>query len=447
VFAQDKEAAMTLARRAWVPAPCEDLVQRIAGPVPGQDAATLLARIDALAEENRRIHERDCFNLNPAANVMNPRAEALLSSRLGSRPSLGYPGDKYEMGLEAIEEIEVIAAELAAEVFDACYAEIRVPSGAIANLYAYMATCQPGDTIIAPPASVGGHVTHHDAGCAGLYGLRILPAPVAPDGYTVDPAALEFLARTERPRLITIGGSLNLDEHPVAELRAIADAVGATLLFDAAHQCGIIAGKAWKNPLAEGAHLMTMSTYKSLGGPAGGLIVTNDDSLAQRLDAIAFPGMTANFDAAKSAALAVTMLDWRDYGEAYAAEMIAMAHALAEAMRDEGLAVYRPAHPTGSHQFALEAAPFGGGQAASRHLRRAGILVSGIGLPLPEVPGDANGIRFGTPEMVRWGMTDEDAPRLAALIARALRSDTPETLAREVADWRRTFDKIHFVHG
>jgi glycine hydroxymethyltransferase len=158
---------MTLARRPWVPAPSEDLVQSIAQSIVGQDAATLLARIDALAEQNRQIHERDCFNLNPAANVMNPRAEALLSSRLGSRPSLGYPGDKYEMGLEAIEEIEVIAADLAAEVFDARHAEIRVASGAMANLYAFMATCRPGDTIIAPPGAIGGHVTHHDAGCAG----------------------------------------------------------------------------------------------------------------------------------------------------------------------------------------------------------------------------------------------------------------------------------------
>jgi glycine hydroxymethyltransferase len=438
---------MTLARRPWVPAPSEDLVQSIAQSIVGQDAATLLARIDALAEQNRQTHERDCFNLNPAANVMNPRAEALLSSRLGSRPSLGYPGDKYEMGLEAIEEIEVIAADLAAEVFDARHAEIRVASGAMANLYAFMATCRPGDTIIAPPGAIGGHVTHHDAGCAGLYGLRILPAPVAQDGYTVDTAALAFLARTERPRLITIGGSLNLDEHPVAELRAIADEVGATLLFDAAHQCGLIAGRAWKNPLAEGAHLMTMSTYKSLGGPAGGLIVTNDAALAERLDAIAFPGMTANFDAAKSAALAVTMLDWRDYGQAYAAAMVALARALSQAMITEGLPVYRPERLTHSHQFALEAASFGGGQAASKHLRRAGFLASGIGLPLPEVPGDANGIRIGTPELVRWGLTEGDAPRLADLISRALRSDTPEALAPDVAQWRSTFDRVHFVHS
>ncbi len=158
----------------------------IAGRTAAQTSAQIIDRIYALAVENREIHERECFNLNPATNVMNPRAEALLSSGIGTRPSLGYPGDKYEMGLEAIEEIEVIAAELCAEIFQAEFAEIRVASGAMANLYAFMATCKPGDTIIAPPGSVGGHVTHHLEGCAGLYGLRTLPAPVNADGYSVD---------------------------------------------------------------------------------------------------------------------------------------------------------------------------------------------------------------------------------------------------------------------
>src|SRR4249919_137881 len=101
-----------------------------------------------------------------------PRTTALAPRRLGSRPSLGYPGAKYEMGLEAIEQIEVIAAELVAEVFSERYAEVRVPSGAIANLYAFMATCEPGDTIIAPPPSIGGHATHHASGSAGMYRLN-----------------------------------------------------------------------------------------------------------------------------------------------------------------------------------------------------------------------------------------------------------------------------------
>ena len=356
------------------------LAGRVAAP-----SSEVAARLEALMQRNVEIHDRDCFNLNPATNVMNPAAEAALSRGLGSRPSLGYPGDKYEMGLEAIEEIEVIAAELAAEVFGARFAEIRVASGAMSNLYGFMALAKPGDAIIAPPSSIGGHVTHHAAGCAGLYGLVSHPAPVDADGYTVDLDALRALARQVRPKLITIGGSLNLFPHPVREVRAIADEVGAHVLFDAAHQCGIIAGGVWANPLAEGAHLMTMSTYKSLGGPAGGLIVTNDAEIAERLDRIAYPGMTANFDAAKSAALAITLLDWREHGRAYAAAMVALAQALARELHARGITVFGADRGmTTSHQFAVLAAPFGGGQAASKTLRRAGFLACGSHLYLSE---------------------------------------------------------------
>lgn len=435
---------MTLALRDWVPATSETLVQGIAGKTASARSADVLARIEHLAEQNRVIHEQECFNLNPATNVMNPKAEALLSSGIGSRPSLGYPGDKYEMGLEAIEEIEVIAAQLCAEVFDARFAEVRVPSGAIANLYGFMATCKPGDTIIAPPASIGGHVTHHVAGCAGLYGLRTIEAPVNSDGYTVDLDQLRSMALAERPKLITIGGSLNLFEHPVAEVRAIADEIEAKVMFDAAHQCGIIAGRAWSNPLAEGAHFMTMSTYKSLGGPAGGLIVSNDPEIAKTLDVIAFPGMTANFDAAKTAALAVTMLDWKDFGVAYAKEMIAMSRALAAAVDANGTTVFRGAEgPTNSHQFAVLAEPFGGGQAASRQLRKSGLLACGIGLPTTAVEGDMNGLRIGTPELVRWGMTANDAERLANLITRGLNG---AQVSSEVSAWRQEFNTLQFVH-
>ncbi len=435
-----------LAERKWVPESTEARVADIIASATSQSSPQIAARLHALAEQNRDIHERECFNLNPATNIMNPRAEAMLAAGIGSRPSLGYPGDKYEMGLEAIEEIEVICAELCARVFNAQYAEIRVPSGAIANLYGFMATCEAGDTIIAPPASIGGHVTHHIDGCAGLFGLRTISAPIDKDGYTIDVEALRELALKERPKLITVGSSLNLFEHPVREVRSIADEIGAKVMFDAAHQCGIIAGKAWRDPLAEGAHFMTMSTYKSLGGPAGGLIVSNDAEIIERMDAIAFPGMTANFDAAKSAALALTMLDWIEHGEAYAAEMISVSQALASALDREGLPVFAKQHGfTQSHQFAIEAAQFGGGQAASKALRKAGFLACGIGLPIAPVEGDMNGLRIGTPELVRWGITADHVGDIAALIAAALKSDTPEALADQTRKLRAQFDTLHFI--
>ncbi len=437
----------SLAWRPWVPPLSEDRVRAVSAAVAGQGAPAVAAEIERLVGENRRIHDVESVNLNPATNVMNPRAEAKLSANLGSRPSLGYPGDKYEMGLEAIEQIEIIAAELTAEVFGSAYAEVRVGSGALANLYAFMALCQPGDTIIAPPASIGGHITHHGLGAAGLFGLNTVAAPVTAAGYTVDVDALATLAVQVRPKLISIGGSLNLFHHPIAEIREIADLVGARVLFDAAHLCGMVAGRVWPQPLAEGAHVMTMSTYKSLNGPAGGLIVTNDDALAERLDAIAYPGLTANFDAGRTAALAVTLLDWKVAGAAYARMMVATARRLAAELVALDVPVFAAdSGCTRSHQFAILAHRYGGGQQAARRLRRANLLTSGIGLPAEPVDGDVNGLRLGTPEIVRLGATEADLPALASFIARGLDPALdPANVAAEVTHWRTRFSGVHFT--
>ena len=435
---------MQLERRKWVPEASENLVQDLADKVSGSSSKELLKRLTFLADLNKIIHEKDCFNLNPATNVMNPRAESFLSSGIGSRPSLGYPGDKYEMGLEAIEEIEVMASSLVAEIFCSKFAEIRVPSGAMANLFSFMSICKPGDTIIVPPASIGGHVTHHNPGCAGLFGLNIIEAPIDKDYYTVDIDQLRELALKEKPKLITLGGSLNLFEHPVLAVSSIAKEVGARLLFDAAHQCGLIAGKAWKNPLDLGADVVTMSTYKSLGGPPGGAIITNDAGIAEKIDRIAFPGMTANFDAAKSAALAVTMLDWKEFGREYAAEMVLMSKTLASSLEEYDIPIFFGAlGHTQSHQFAVLAEEYGGGQQASKLLRKSGFLACGIGLPVQDIQGDMNGVRFGTPELVRWGMKAKHSNKLAELVAKALKGDN---VSDQVSKWRRTFNKVHFVN-
>ncbi len=401
-------------------------------------------RLHSLVTRNREIHETECINLNPATNVMNPRAEAVMAAGLGSRPSLGDPGEKYEMGLEAMEEIEVIAAALVRQVFGCRFAELRVGSGAMANLYAFMATCSPGDPIIVPPPSIGGHVTHNTAGAAGLYGLDIHEGPVDAARHTYDLDALVEQARRVRPRLITIGTSLNLVPHPVAAIREIADEVGARVLFDAAHACGMLAGGVWPMPLDDGADLVTMSTYKSLGGPPSGLVLTNDDEIAHRIDSIAYPGLTANFDAGCTAALAITMLDWLEYGEAYAAEMVSSAAALAGALLERGLDVHETVEgPTTSHQLAIDGEAWGGGHAGSQRLRRADILACEIGLPA----GDAatrTGIRLGTPETVRWGMTAADMPQLAGMVADALTGE-PESVVPRTKAMRSRFTELHFI--
>jgi len=440
---------MTHQNRAWVDPTIESNIAAYADEKLQQSADDIDAEIQRLIEQNQRIHEQECINLNPGTNAMNRRAEAVLARGLG-RPSLGYPGDKYEMGLEGIERIEILANALACEIFQAKYAEIRVPSGAIANLYAFMATAQPGQTIITPDPLIAGHVTHHDPGAAGLYGLNIVYAPMHAQQYTVNVDALRRLAHEVKPALITIGSSLNLNPHPVADIRAIADEVGAKVLFDAAHLSGIIAGRAWENPLHLGAHLMTMSTYKSLGGPASGLLLTNDAEIAQKLDAIAYPGLTANFDAGKTASLALSLLDWREYGEAYAQAMVKTAQALAQELAARDLPVFKTASTanpyTQSHQFALNATSYGGGQTLAKHLREANILSCGIGLPIETIEGDVNGLRLGTNEIVRWGMDVAHMPTIADFLARVMvQNEEPASVAADVTAFRKGFQDMRFV--
>ena len=429
--------------RVWLPLGPQQRESTIRASIAGLTGDAVTERVEALAERNRHIHEVECINLNPATNVMNPRAEAMLSAGLGSRPSLGYAGAKYEMGLEAIEEIEVIAAELACRVFGSRFAEVRVGSGALANLYAFMATCRPGDSIIVPPPSIGGHITHRPAGAAGLYGLDIHECPIDAQRFTIDVDALAELAGRVRPKLITIGASLNLLPHPVKEVRDIADGVGAAVLFDAAHACGMFAGGIWPNPMDLGADLMTMSTYKSLGGPAGGLLLTNRADLAERVDAIAYPGLTANFDAGRVAALAISLIDWVEGGHEYAVAMTQTAAALAGALAQSGLPVFSTEQGyTTSHQFAVDAAEWNGGHQASLTLRDANILACAIGLP----GGDEwSGLRLGTPEIVRWGMTAADMPALAALITEALRGDA-RAVAGKTTAFRSQFTELHHIH-
>jgi glycine hydroxymethyltransferase len=434
--------------REWVPAHLEQAIQEKAAHYRALTSAQLEAEVETLLAQHEQFMDRDCLSLYAGTNIMNPRAARLLAAGVGSRPSLGYPGDKYETGLRYAEQLEIMVVELLKELFQCDYVEFRVGSGSLANLYAYMACTQPGDQIMAFSEAAAGHVTHHRAGAAGLYGLDIYEVPYDAGQMTVDLDALARQAEEIKPRLIIVAGSMCLFPFPVAAVREIADSVGAWLMYDAAHMSGLIAGGEFQQPLAEGAHLMTSSTYKSFGGPPSGMILTSSAKLAERLDRIAFPGLTANFDLSKTAALIIACLDLRDFGREYAQMCIANAQALAEALDAGGCPVYHVAGRgfTASHHVAIPAAAFGGGTTASRRLEKANILTSGIGLPLPPVAGDYNAIRLGTQEITRWGMQPPDMPAVAELISRVLvKNEAPEQVKPEVVALRQRFQTLHFV--
>jgi glycine hydroxymethyltransferase len=444
--------------RPWHSPAAKEFASEVEARLHGLPLRETSAHLFALVDkQERQINER-CLNLYAGTNVPNPRAARLLGSSIGSRPNLGSPGDTYNRGMDAGSEISLVVDQLIGSLFGAAFTETRVASGSIANQYVYFATCKPGDHIIAFSDAAAGHVTHHAAGASGRLGL--ITHDAAWDDARMDVDLPRFADQVEqiRPRLVIVAGSMCLFPYAVSSVRAIADRVGATVLYDAAHMGGMIAGGRFQDPLAEGAHVMTGSTYKSFGGPPSGMIVTNDAGLAERLDAIAYPGFTANFDLAKTAALGLAAIDLHTYGRAYAAQCIANAQALAGALRTEGVDVFfvpgRSDHPdllggppfTVSQHMALAAGEYGGGNAAAKVLEQANILCSSIGLPLAPIAGEANGLRLGTQELTRWGLRETDMARVAHLFADALlvRRDV-RAIASDVTAMKSEFSTVHFV--
>jgi glycine hydroxymethyltransferase len=416
---------------------------RIAEVAAGQSdlsPAAVGAAVRRALDGHERQFDDEGIVLYAGTNVMSPAARQVCRPGVGGRPSMGWPGEKYQTGLDYIDVLEVLTPRLIARLTGARYAEVRSQSATLANLAVYTALTAPGDTIAVLPARAGGHLSHHAVGAAGVRGLRVAPLPYDAAGYDVDLTALPAFLAAERPRLVVIGASLLLFPHRVSAIRELTEAAGALLMYDASHVAGLVAAGRFQRPPAEGAQVLTFSTYKSFGGPPGGVIATDDAALAERISAAVYPGLTANYDAGRLAPLAVTAAEILDDGGRYADRCIANARDLAAALHEEGLDVAGADRGfTASHHVAVDAGRLGGGPAAAARLAAAGIYLSAIGLPWQDDddPAGDRGLRIGTQEVTRRGFGPGELRRTAAWIADVLIRDAdPRPVRAAVAGLR-----------
>ncbi|WP_447001711.1 serine hydroxymethyltransferase [Saccharothrix isguenensis] len=391
----------------------------------------------------------DGIVLYAGTNVLSPTAAGAVSHSLSSRPSMGWPGEKYQVGLDHLDTLEVLAPMLVATLMEGRFAEVRLQSATLANLAVYTAFARAGDKIAVLPEFAGGHASHHAQGVPAIRGLTVVDLPYLPDELDIDYGKLPGFLRVHRPRIVVIGASLMLFPHDVAAVRAAADEVGAVLVYDASHMAGLVAGKEFQRPLHEGAHLMTFSTYKSFGGPSGGCVVTRDPDLAERVSNVAYPGMLANYDAGRLGALAVTAAELAEHGPDYARACIANAQALGQALSDNGFDVARhDGEFTRSHHLAVDALTLGGGDAAAARLGDAGVYLSGISLPWQRIDEGLRGLRIGTQEITRRGFTPEHQPAVADLIRRTLIDhEPPERVRTDAIALRRSVNDAVRVTG
>jgi glycine hydroxymethyltransferase len=344
------------------------------------------------------------------------------ASDFAHRYAEGRPGMRFYKGCRYIDEVELLAVDLAKKLFGAEYVNVLPPSGTIANLAVYSAFSRPGDIMMALEVPNGGHISHAELSAAGIRGLKVVGYPFDPQRMKIDVDRSIKKILEVRPRILLFGGSLFLFPHPVRELREVATEVGATVVYDAAHVLGLIAGKQFQLPFEEGADIVSTSRHKTFPGPQGGLILSRD-RFAPEISKAVFPGLVSNHHLHHLAGLAVALAEMLEFGEAYAWQTIRNARALAEALHERGFHVLAEEEGfTASHQVAVNVTELGGGGAVADALEEANIICNKNLLPGDTLSEsiDPSGIRMGVQELTRLGMVEGDMEEVAELIKRTL---------------------------
>ena len=415
----------------WASPDARARLARVERELPPDPAAAVRRAAEAAQAHARRIEE-EALLLYAGGNVPEATGAAAHAGMLSGQPSMGYPGDKYQAGLEHLDLVEVAVARAVADLMGARFAEVRPTSATLANLAVYTALARPGDTIAVLPDWAGGHLSHHAVGAPGVRGLRVAELPYDTRALDVDLDRLPEMLAREEPVLVVVGGSLMLRPHRLEAIAETVHAQGALLLYDASHVAGLIAEGRFQAPLREGADLLTFSTYKSFGGPAGGVVAGDDEELMARVAAAVYPGLTANYDLARLLPLGAAAVGHGRSAGRYADACTATAQSLEAALAAEDLRVLgRATGPTRSHHVAVDVRALGGGPAAARRLAEVDLLLSEIGCPASDGPDPRGAIRIGTQTVTRQGFTAADMPDVARALAAGLRGTRPEAVLRD----------------
>lgn len=360
------------------------------------------------------------IELIASENIVSRAVLEAQGSVLTNKYAEGYPGRRYYGGCEFVDEVERLAIERAKRLFDCTFANVQPHSGANANQAVFFALLKPGDKFLGMDLAAGGHLTH--GAPANVSGKWFQPVAytVRQDDHLIDYEAVAEIARRERPKLIIAGGSAYSRAIDFKRFREIADEVGAYLMVDMAHYAGLIAGGVYPSPLPH-AHVVTTTTHKTLRGPRGGMILSNDEELGKRINSAVFPGLQGGPLMHVIAAKAVS------FGEAltpefkiYAKNTLDNARALAARLVENGLAVVSGG--TDSHLMLVDLRPKRAtGKAAEKSLERALITCNKNGIPFdPEKPMVTSGIRLGSPACTTRGFGVAEFREVADLICEVL---------------------------
>jgi len=396
--------------------------------------------------------QKEQIELIASENIVSRAVLEAQGSVLTNKYAEGYPGRRYYGGCEYVDVTENLARERAKELFGAGFANVQPHSGAQANQAVFMALLQPGDTFLGMDLACGGHLTHGSPANQSGKWFRPVTYKVKEDDHLIDYDHVQAMAEQEKPKLIVAGASAYSRHIDFKRFREIADSVGAYLMVDMAHYAGLIAGGAYPDPVAH-AHVTTTTTHKTLRGPRGGMVLTNDGDIAKKINSAVFPGLQGGPLEHVIAAKAVA------FGEAlkpefklYAQQVVDNARAMAAVLESRGLAIVSGG--TDSHLMLVDLRPKGvTGKATEAALEHALMTCNKNGVPFDTAPFTVtSGVRLGTPAGTTRGFGVAEFQQIGHWIADVIDSmqgtdEADATVQQRVADEVRALTRRFPIYG
>jgi len=386
---------------------------------------------DAIAAELGR--QQHTLELIASENIVSKAVMQAQGSVMTNKYAEGYPGRRYYGGCEHVDAVERLAQDRARELFGVKHVNVQPHSGSQANMAVYMAAINPGDTVMGMDLSHGGHLTHGSPVNFSGRLYEVVAYGVRKEDELIDYDVMQKMAEVQRPKMIIGGASAYERGIDFARMREIADSVGAILMVDMAHYAGLIAAGVYPSPVGH-AHVITTTTHKTLRGPRGGMIMTDDDDLAKKINSRIFPGIQGgplmHVIAAKAVAFGEAL---GDMFKADQKQVVANARAMAATLTDGGFRVVSGG--TDCHMFRLDVRPQGiTGKVAEEALEAAGITTNKNTIPFdPESPFVTSGIRIGASVITGRGMKEAEAQQIGEMIQTVLKSPEDASVHQTVA--------------
>jgi glycine hydroxymethyltransferase len=429
-----------------------------------ENFSDLFTKLVEATRNHERYRETECINMIASEGIKSPAVREIqafasdLEGRYaeGENDLQGHVKKRYYQGQKYMSQIEDYATDLMKDLFKCGWADVRIVSGTHANLSTFKGLSMAAKNIkmVVTPLNCGAHISHDYTGLAGnVLGLENINHVYNIDEFNIDVDRSIDVIRAAKPGIVTFGGSLFLFPHPIKELKAVCDEVGAYVAYDASHVLGLVAGGVFQDPLREGADFISSSTHKTFPGPQGGVIMANAgtprmEKAIKKVQHAVFPLSASSTHLGRLPALSVAALEMKLFGAKLAQQIVKNAQTAGQYLCENGVKVLAEKKGfTRSHQIAVDIRAWGGGNKIAQDLEDANIVLNKNLLPYDDQSGKENpsGLRIGFQDITRRGFMESDIKHLCDLMLEVIKEKRkPNEVQKDVIALRREFPAVEY---